>query len=471
CTRTRTPAETTMELGPILTEFYTPTTSSNRKQQLERELHAFRTLPNAHLTSLEIIVAMGERREQQDLFVLYFCGCTLEAAIRRRWSSIPKEERLNIRKFLFQYLAASHASLPRWVSTKLGKALVDVAKVSWPREDPDFMTELQQLASRESTRALGLDLLSLVSEEFVRLDSPLPSGRRRELKAALVWVIPSVLQVLGEVVAASRDTAAGVGEGASDAAVKAAREAVLGAARCLLVIVSWAPLTNHLTIDLFRSLFGIVEAAAQVGGEGGRNPAGSPSLQECGATCVACVTEVVSKRLLPPEQQDMVLGMADHMLSLLKIVTSGGTIRPGLNDDFLMQMAEFLGAFMEANLGRVLGMGGVSSGGGGVDDARKPHEYPIGELLSLLAAFTFAQRTAQGLQRCLRAWSAFVVQATVEEGEGSAADRARSATLARDNAAGLQSVCQALLEKSLFITNRTELEELDDDRGIYGQGS
>ena len=45
-----------------------------------------------------------------------------------------------------QYLAASHASLPRWVSTKLGKALVDVAKVSWPREDPDFMTELQQLA-------------------------------------------------------------------------------------------------------------------------------------------------------------------------------------------------------------------------------------------------------------------------------------------------------------------------------------
>lgn len=28
---------------------------------------------------------------------------------------------------------------------------------------------------------------------------------------------------------------------------------------CLLVIVSWAPLTEHLTIDLFRSLFGIVE--------------------------------------------------------------------------------------------------------------------------------------------------------------------------------------------------------------------
>lgn len=46
-----------MELGPILAEFYAPKTSSERKQQIERELHAFRTLPNAHITSLEIIVA------------------------------------------------------------------------------------------------------------------------------------------------------------------------------------------------------------------------------------------------------------------------------------------------------------------------------------------------------------------------------------------------------------------------------
>ncbi|CAM9898790.1 unnamed protein product [Laminaria digitata] len=136
-----------MELGPTLTEFYAPATSSARKQQLEQGLHAFRTLPNAHLSSLEIILAIGQRREQEDLFVLYFCGCTIEGAIRRRWSSIPKEERLHVRKFLFQFLGTSHASLPRWVVTKLGKALVDVGKVSWPQEDSDFLTEILQLAS------------------------------------------------------------------------------------------------------------------------------------------------------------------------------------------------------------------------------------------------------------------------------------------------------------------------------------
>lgn len=43
------------QLGPTLTEFYAPTTSNERKQQLEQGLHAFRTQPNAHLDSLQII--------------------------------------------------------------------------------------------------------------------------------------------------------------------------------------------------------------------------------------------------------------------------------------------------------------------------------------------------------------------------------------------------------------------------------
>ncbi|CAB1113271.1 unnamed protein product [Ectocarpus sp. CCAP 1310/34] len=101
-----------------------------------------------------------------------------------------------------------------------------------------------------------------------------------------------------------------------------------------------------------------------------------------------------------------------------------------------------------------------SSGSGGPSEP-----YPVTELLTLLAAFTFAQPSAQGLQRCLRAWSAFVAQATLEKGEGSAGDVEKSAALARDNAGGLQSVCQALLEKTLFITNGEALEDLDDDAG------
>lgn len=42
-------------------------------------------------------------------------------------------------------------------------------------------------------------------------------------------------------------------------------------------------------------------------------------IRRCGAAL--SYTQVVSKRLLPPDQQDLVFGMADHMLALLKIVT------------------------------------------------------------------------------------------------------------------------------------------------------
>ena len=38
--------------------------------------------------------------------------------------------------------------------TKLGKALVDVGKVSWPQEDSDFLTEILQLARWRSFCAL-----------------------------------------------------------------------------------------------------------------------------------------------------------------------------------------------------------------------------------------------------------------------------------------------------------------------------
>lgn len=38
-------------------------------------------------------------------------------------------------------------------------------------------------------------------------------------------------------------------------------------------------------------------------------------------------------------------------------LNSDGSIRAGLDEHFLLEMTEFLGAFMEANLGRVLWMG------------------------------------------------------------------------------------------------------------------
>jgi len=89
---------------------------------------------------------------------------------------------------------------------------------------------------------------------------------------------------------------------------------------------------------------------------------------------------------------------------------------------------------------------GASVAGDDGGDTRKP--YPIAELLSLLAAFTFAQRTTQGLQRCLRAWAAFVAQATIGEGEGSAGE-------ASPGSCGDQSFMSSLFTITLEISDPT----------------
>lgn len=62
--------------------------------------HNRHLVPRTCSTFREYCHLQGQRREQQDLFVLYFCGCTVESCMRRRWSAIPAEERLNVRKFL-----------------------------------------------------------------------------------------------------------------------------------------------------------------------------------------------------------------------------------------------------------------------------------------------------------------------------------------------------------------------------------
>ncbi|CAM9131281.1 unnamed protein product, partial [Discosporangium mesarthrocarpum] len=360
----------------------------------------------------------GEDRSQQDLYLLHFLGCTLEDTIRRRWGAVPAEERLQVRQSLFEYLIKTSASLPRWVSVKLCKALVDGGKWSWPLDDPMFLEDIQKLARQDGTRFLGLTLLSLVGEEFVRADVPFPSARKVKLRSYLLAALPGVLAVLTESISSSISfigSATGkLGDGQTPHAmhITHASEVIQGSTRCLLVFLSWAPLGDHLTVDLFHSLFTVIEAAAQDAQQATSSAAGqgTAALQICGADSVACLTEVLSKRLLPPGQENLVMGMADHMLHLLHIVTQEG-VMAACEEHFLLQLAEFLEVFMNLHIGRVLRTGG--------DGVTNRPRFPVGQLLTLLATFTFGQATTKGLHRCVLAWSAFAQQATIGEGEGS----------------------------------------------------
>ncbi|CAM9677395.1 unnamed protein product [Choristocarpus tenellus] len=91
-----------MDLGTALSEFYSVATPNEKKHQIEKGLHDFRTLPNVHLVCLDLLKEAGQGRGQQELYLLHFVGCTLEDVIRRRWGTVPLQERLHVRRFLFE---------------------------------------------------------------------------------------------------------------------------------------------------------------------------------------------------------------------------------------------------------------------------------------------------------------------------------------------------------------------------------
>lgn len=91
-----------MELGPTLSEFYSPTTTSERKKQLENSLHAFKALPNAHNSSLEIIVATVSRSTGEFFHVV--CCLRLSDVLVKGVTPLQNAHWFPLKAWLYHFL-------------------------------------------------------------------------------------------------------------------------------------------------------------------------------------------------------------------------------------------------------------------------------------------------------------------------------------------------------------------------------
>jgi hypothetical protein len=69
--------------------------------------------------------------------------------------------------------------------------------------------------------------------------------------------------------------------------VRAACETLSAAQKCLLAVLVWAPLSEHISPALLGALLQVVQAAAA-------SPTDSSPVSQCGADAVMCLTEVSS---------------------------------------------------------------------------------------------------------------------------------------------------------------------------------
>jgi hypothetical protein len=74
-----------------------------------------------------------------------------------------------------------------------------------------------------------------------------------------------------------------------------------------------------------------------------------------------------------------------------------------------MQLIGFLSVLLEQHLPRIVAQTSSNSNGSSTS------KFPVGELLSLLAVFTFQQPDTESLQQCLQPWTAFAAMVTDSE--------------------------------------------------------
>lgn len=148
----------------LLNEFYQPTTSNARKREIETNLLAFKSQPEAWQLCLRVATASNSFTENQ--FLWFFSTSTLEHTITRRWTQLTPADRTMLREALWNsYAQLVVMSGARRHRDTLAQLIALLGKREFPEQDPNYMQHCMELT--KTRFALGINLLRVTSEEVV----------------------------------------------------------------------------------------------------------------------------------------------------------------------------------------------------------------------------------------------------------------------------------------------------------------
>ena len=61
------------------------------------------------------------------------------------WPSMSQSEKVDVRVFLLEQLVGRYKVLPVFLRNKMATVLVDVARVDWPQDYPEFLDNILQV--------------------------------------------------------------------------------------------------------------------------------------------------------------------------------------------------------------------------------------------------------------------------------------------------------------------------------------
>ncbi|KAF1779824.1 Armadillo-type fold [Phytophthora cactorum] len=413
------------------------------EQQLEEQLTRFKETPAACLPVLFQLLSTSLNE-----YALWFAATTLEEYVAKKWVHFPASEQLRIRQFVWDHLLASSSSSGgaqiAFVRRKMRKVLADIAKIQWRGAEqgdatwPDFMSQVEALIVEERTRESGLELLSVVVEEFGRDDAMVMATVKKQAKARLTAQLPSVLAMLANILKGCSHLLQ-VGE----AQVVVDQDRVANVALTTLnSLITWAPVAEQVNDAWINLLFELARNWENVFARGLR------------PTCVRrCLAELMNKRFEPARVDEIVGHVMFGLCPLLQKTVKDQLIGQA-TEQYLDKLSEFVELFLTQHLKRL-------------ENPKYGDILPT--FLQSVHAFTSKQPHVEGFLNCLRVWEVFVSYIEeIEQNEGAANERVRAVLTAYEK--GLVAVMLHLVERVTYESNRSQLDELDDgdDAGTHG---
>lgn len=168
----------------MVQEFYTSTTSRERKRDIEEKLIAFRNDSNGWKLCLEALKQSageaGNRMllEPKNEIVWFFYSSTLEHVIKRRWLHLDASERSLLRETLWQiYINLTTPVKAKRQRDFYATLLGLLGHRQFPDEDPDYVKHCLSLVRTKFP--LGVCLLRVTSEELVSNREDLSSDSKQ----------------------------------------------------------------------------------------------------------------------------------------------------------------------------------------------------------------------------------------------------------------------------------------------------
>jgi len=346
------------ELESVLNQFYGDATLSNdQRKQLEKWLNdRFHDSANAWRIGLELIKTNATTNcnigttttgkttiSPQQLYMTWFGLHLIENAIKNHsvWQiQIPSNDKNQLKSALFQ-LITQHRAMHASVWTKICTLIVNIAKMEWPEQFPDFLSNVMQLCCQQDTIPVGLTMLLSVSEEFSTDRSDIPTTRRSQLKNHLLMEVNKIFDFLGQVLFTLWEQNGKMNQFKN--APQELTNIVLLLLKCTSHFLSWVPFEKHLKVEMLD----ILTVYATV-----------PASETIRIQALTCFTEVLGKPFVATSAEPLMLKCFRQVCHILAMFVNANTpsTPSGVEDvdsDYLEKLALLQHFFIINHLRRI----------------------------------------------------------------------------------------------------------------------